>query len=310
MVIRSTGSWYDVRLNDDVVPTKMRGRFRLEMEDSNLTNPVAVGDYVRISQQDDGTGMIEEVLPRETMLCRRAAGRRVGMEQIIAANIDFVWIVQSIRLPKPTLGFIDRVLIMCERYELPAGIVLNKLDLLRPADEEQLHDIQMIYGEQLGYPVVCTSAIDKEGVEQWRELLQGRISVVTGPSGVGKSTLLNAIEPGLELRTGEVSEKSRKGRHTTTYAALYDLTGGGSVIDTPGIREFGVVEMEAWELGHYFPEFLPYIHDCRFPNCTHDHEPQCAVRDAVDEGKIHEQRYVSYLNILDSIHLGDEDVGR
>lgn len=309
VVIRSTGSWYEVQVRDDVIASTIRGKFRLEMEDAALTNPVAVGDRVTIQHLKDGTGVIEEVHPRETMLCRRAAGRRVGMAQIIAANIDFVWIVQSVRLPTPTLGFIDRVLVMCERYELDAGIILNKMDLLRPEDEAQVEDLAAIYGA-MGYELMFTSADQKRGLDALAEHLSDRVSVVTGPSGVGKTTLLNALEPGLDLRTGEVSEKNQKGRHTTTYAARYALSSGGAIVDTPGIREFGVVEMEAWELAHYFREFQPYIHDCRFPNCTHDHEPSCAVRDAADAGRIPEARYISYLKILDSIKLGDADVGR
>ncbi|NBB85815.1 MAG: ribosome small subunit-dependent GTPase A [Bacteroidetes bacterium] len=309
VVIRSTGSWYEVQVEDNVIASTIRGKFRLEMEDAALTNPVAVGDHVTIQHLKDGTGVIEEVHPRETMLCRRAAGRRVGMAQIIAANIDFVWIVQSVRLPTPTLGFIDRVLVMCERYELDAGIILNKMDLLRPKDEARIENIAAIYGA-MGYELMFTSAEQQRGLEALTEHLSDRVSVVTGPSGVGKTTLLNALEPGLDLRTGEVSEKNQKGRHTTTYAARYELSSGGAIVDTPGIREFGVVEMEAWELAHYFREFQPYIHDCRFPNCTHDHEPDCAVRDAADAGHIPEARYISYLKILDSIQLGDADVGR
>lgn len=309
VVVRSTGSWYEVQLEDQVIASTIRGKFRLDMEDAALTNPVAVGDRVTIQHLKDGTGVIEEVHPRQTMLCRRAAGRRVGMAQIIAANIDFVWIVQSVRLPTPTLGFIDRVLVMCERYELDAGIILNKMDLLRPKDEQRVEDLATIYGA-IGYELMFTSAAQNRGLDALTDHLSDRVSVVTGPSGVGKTTLLNALEPGLDLRTGAVSEKNQKGRHTTTYAARYELSCGGAIVDTPGIREFGVVEMEPWELAHYFREFAPFIHDCRFPNCTHDHEPDCAVRDAADAGRIPEARYVSYLKILDSIKLGDADVGR
>lgn len=308
VVIRSTGSWYEVQPDEgDAISARVRGKFRLA--DDNLTNPVAVGDRVRLRLEPDGSGLITEVKDRETMLCRRAAGRRVGKEQIIAANVDSVWVVQAVRLPRPNPGFIDRVIVMAERHELGAGIVFNKLDLLRPKDREAFEALSARY-ERIGYPVFRVSALRGDGIEALKEALAEKVSVVTGPSGTGKSTLLNAIEPQLELETGEVSEHTRKGRHTTTFAARYPLSGGGYVVDTPGIREFGVIDMEDWELSHYFPEFVPFIHECRFPNCTHDHEPDCAVRDAVDAGEIDEERYLSYLSILDSIHLGEHDVGR
>lgn len=307
LVTRSTGSWYDVQVDDRVIPSKVRGKFRLD--DQGVTNPVAVGDTVTIRLNEDDTGLITDIHPRENAFTRRASGRRVGMVHIIAANVDRIWIIQSVRLPKPNPGFIDRVLVMAEAHEIPAGIVFNKLDLLRPKDAakyEALHELYM----DLGYSVLETSAITGEGVDAFRDALVGATSVIAGPSGVGKTTLLNAVEPGLDLRTGAVSEKTRKGKHTTTYAALYPLTGGGYVVDTPGIREFGVLDLEDWELAHYFVEFRPHLEQCKFPTCTHDHEPGCAVKAAVEEGDISEQRYLSYLNILDSIHLGERDVGR
>jgi ribosome biogenesis GTPase len=307
LVIRSTGSWYDVQVDDQVIPSKVRGKFRLEEQD--LTNPVAVGDFVTIRLNKDETGMITEIHPRRNAFTRRAAGRRVGRAHIIAANVDDIWIIQSIRLPRPNPGFIDRVLVMAEAHEIPAGIVFNKLDLLRPKDEDDYCALRDLYAG-LGYDVLETSATTGAGVKAFRRALSEHTSVIAGPSGVGKSTLLNAVEPSLDLRTGQVSEKTRKGKHTTTYAALYPLSIGGYVVDTPGIREFGVLDLEDWELAHFFVEFRPYLEQCKFPTCTHDHEPGCAVKEAVDEGEITEQRYRSYLNILDSIHLGKHDVGR
>jgi len=307
IVVRSTGSWYDVQVDDRVVPSKVRGKFRLEGQRG--TNPVAVGDRVTIRTNPDDTGLITAIHERKNHLVRRAAGRRVGKEQVIAANIDFVWIVQSVRLPKPNPGFIDRVLVMAEAHEIPAGLIFNKMDLLRPKHEERLTTLTGLYAG-LGYDVLTTSAVTGAGVQALRERLTGHTSVVTGPSGVGKSTLLNAVEPGLGLRTGAVSAKTRKGRHTTTHAALYPVRGGGFVVDTPGIREFGVLDMEPWELSHFFPEMRPFLGDCRFPTCTHDHEPGCAVKEAVEAGTITKRRYRSYLNILDSINLGEHDVGR
>lgn len=314
-VVRSTGSWHDVHVGDRVVPSTIRGKFRLD--DTNLTNPVVVGDRVTIRLNDDDTGVITEIHERHNELARRAAGRRVGRAHVIAANVDQAWCIQSVRLPRVNPGFIDRFLVMTESHHIPAGIVFNKMDLLRPKDEELREDLEImteLYLD-LGYQVLHTSAETGDGVVAFREALLGHTSVISGPSGVGKSTLLNAVEPGLDLRTGDISQKTRKGRHTTTYAAFYPLTGGdgavdGYVVDTPGIREFGIIDMEPAELGGYFVEFRPYLNDCHFPNCTHDHEPGCAVKDALDEGYIDPQRYLSYINILDSLKLGEKDVGR
>ncbi len=307
IVIRSTGSWYDVQVNDQVVPSKVRGKFRLEEQEA--TNPVAVGDRVTLRLNPDETGLITTIHERKNRLSRRAAGRRIGREQVIVANIDMVWIIQAVRLPRPNPGFIDRVLVTTEAHEIEAGLVINKIDLIRKKDRAYLDFLHTLYID-LGYRVLLTSAKTGEGVDAFREALTGRTSVVTGPSGVGKSTLLNVVEPGLDLRTGEVSEKTRKGRHTTAHAALFPLSDGGFVVDTPGIREFGVLYLEPWELSHYFPEFLLHLEHCRFPTCTHDHEPGCAVIEAVLDDAITEERYYSYLNILHSIRLGEKDVGR
>ena len=306
-VIRSTGSWYQVQTEEGVVSSKVRGKFRLK--EQNTTNPVAVGDEVTIRMNEDDTGLITEIHPRRNKLCRRAAGRRVGQEHILVANVDAVWIVQAARLPAPNSGFIDRVLVMAELYDLSAGLVFNKIDLLSDNDYAAL-DVLIERYRELDYEVLTTSAKTGSGVETFRKKLTARTNVVTGPSGVGKSTLLNAIEPDLDLRTGDVSEKTRKGRHVTTNAALHPLSEGGYVVDTPGLREFGVLYLEPTQLAHYFVEFIPYLNDCRFPDCTHDHEPGCAVRDAVEAGAISEVRHESYLNILASIRQGEEDVGR
>ena len=307
VVIRSTGSWYDVMVGGEIVPSKIRGKFRLAEDD--VTNPIAVGDRVRLRLGADGTGLITEIFERKNKLSRRAAGRRVGREHVIVTNIDRVWTIQSVRLPKPNPGFIDRVLAMAEAHEIDAGLVINKIDLLHRKEEEHIEEIRALYAG-LGYPVLMMSAETGEGTEEFREALTGKTSVLTGPSGVGKSSILNVIEPDLGLQTAEVSEKTRKGRHTTTFVSLFPLSGGGFIVDTPGIREFGLVDIEPWELSHFFVEFAPHIEECRFPTCTHDHEPGCGVKEAVESGEISEQRYRSYLNILDSLNLGDRDVGR
>lgn len=307
VVIRSTGSWYDVMVGDDLVPSKIRGKFRLAEDD--VTNPVSVGDRVKLRLSPDETGLITEIYERKNKLSRRAAGRRVGREHIIVTNIDRVWMIQSARLPSPNPGFIDRILAVAEAHEIDAGIVINKIDLIDDQHRTQIEELRDLYAG-IGYPVLMTSAETGEGLDDLKEALSARTSVLTGPSGVGKSSILNAIEPELMIRTAEVSEKTRKGRHTTTSVSLFPLANGGYIVDTPGIREFGLLDIEPWELSHFFLEFRPFIERCHFPTCTHDHEPDCGVKEAVEEGEISEQRYRSYLNILDSINLGEKDVGR
>lgn len=304
-VIRSTGSWYDVQCGDRTIPSKVRGKFRLE--ETETTNPVAVGDQVTVRLNEDDTGFITEIHERENRLVRRAAGRRVGREHVIVANVDMVWVVQSVDFPRPNPGFVDRILVVAARNELPAGVLINKIDL---AVADVAHEEMAALYQELGYPVLLTSAESGEGLDELVSATAERTTVLVGPSGTGKSTLLNAIDPNLDLRTGEVSERTRKGKHTTTSVTLYPMANGGFIVDTPGVREFGVLDFEPLDLAHYFVEFVPFIHDCRFPNCTHDHEPGCAVIDAVEREDITEQRYYSYLNILHSLRMGARDVGR
>jgi ribosome biogenesis GTPase len=299
----------------EAVRARIRGKFRLLAEEFDETNPVAVGDRVVFRLDADGTGMITDIHQRVNKLSRRAAGRRVGREQVLVANVDAAWCVQSTFLPKFNAGFVDRFLVMAEAYDVVAGLVINKADLLDGHEraQEAIAFWKELY-EGLGYPVLLTSVETGEGVGGFREALVGVTSVVSGPSGVGKSSLLNAVDPALDLRTGEISEKTQKGKHTTTFATLYPFGGGppegGFVVDTPGIREFGIWNMEPAELGGYFVEFQPYVPDCRLPSCTHDHEPGCAVLDAVDAGVISMERYASYTSILESVRAGDADTGR
>ncbi len=305
LVLRSTGSWYEVRSDGETVQARVRGKFRLEERD--VTNPVAVGDRVAMRMGDDGTGLITELFPRHNKLSRRAAGRRHGREHVLIANVDAAWCVQAAKLPSFNPGFVDRFLVMAEVYGVPAGIVINKADLVEVAEHaEDLGYWQALY-ESLGYPVLLLSAETGDGVEDFGERLTDKISVVAGPSGVGKSTLLNAVDPSLELRTGEVSRKTRKGKHTTTFAELLPVA-GGYVADTPGIREYGLWDLEPEELSGYFVEMLPYLDDCKFSPCSHDHEPACAVKAAVEGDEIAPERYLSYLGLLAS--LRGEDVGR
>ncbi|MCH7975298.1 MAG: ribosome small subunit-dependent GTPase A [Bacteroidetes bacterium] len=311
-VIRSTGSWYSVLPDsgEEIIQARARGKFRLLQKEIAETNPLAVGDRVSLRMEGDGSGLITEIHPRRNQLSRRAAGRKVGKEHVIAANVDAAWCVQSAFSPKFNAGFVDRFLVMAEAYHLDAGLVINKIDLLE--DEPHAQDVIAFWKElyqNIGYPVLMTCAISGKGVDGLGDVLRDKTSVVAGPSGVGKTSLLNTLEPDLDLKTGVVSEKTQKGKHTTTFATLHQVA-GGLVVDTPGIREFGIWDMAPEELGGYFVEFLPLIGHCRFPDCTHDHEPDCAVSKAVDEGAITPERYGSYLNILASLQEGRRDVGR
>lgn len=307
IVVRTTGSWYDVRARDgQLIPSRVRGKFRLE--DRDVTNPIALGDRVSIRVETDGTGLITHLHDRINKLSRRAAGRRAGTEHVLVANVDRAWCVQASKLPAFNPGFVDRFFVMTEAYHIPAGLILNKVDLIKKPDHaEAMAYWQRLYGG-LGYPVLLTSAKDGTGLDALRRWITGTTSVLAGSSGVGKSSLLNAIDPDLALRTAEVSEKTRKGRHATTVAELHEVA-GGYIADTPGIREFGIWDMAPEELSGYFVEMRAHLGECRFQPCTHDHEPGCAVKQAVENDEIAPERYLSYLNILESLRKGS-DVGR
>lgn len=311
LVLRSTGSRHEVLTEDGVVSCTIRGKFRLQEEDA--TNPVVIGDRVVIQVNEDGSGVIVERDERHGKLSRRAAGRKVGREHIIIANLDMAWVVQSVRQPRINPGFIDRFLVMAEYRGLDAGIIINKTDLMDERAEEHISFFVELYAG-LGYEMMFTSVKTEEGVVELRKALESGIHVLVGPSGVGKSSLLNALSPHRRLRTGGISEATQKGKHTTTYAELL-ATGelrpdGGFIGDTPGLREFGLVDVEAGELSHYFVEFREHLDDCRFPNCTHDHEPGCRIKELVEEDALPVERYESYINMLRSVQLGDLDVGR
>lgn len=287
-----------------MVRSRIRGKFRLTRQ--NVTNPVAVGDRVSLRINDeDGTGFILSIHDRSNKLSRRASGHQTGEEHVMVANVDRAWIMQSVRLPSLNAAFVDRLLVAAAVNEIPAGIILNKMDLLTDANRAAVMDFHLRYAN-LGYPVLPMSAIEEQGIEPLKEKLQDQVSVVTGPSGTGKSSLLNAIEPGLDVETGEVSESTSKGTHTTTHAELHPLSFGGHLVDTPGIREFGVRQVHPKDLAHFFPEMRPYVNECKFPDCTHDHEPGCAIQAAVDRGDVHPERYDSYLRILESLQEQEE----
>ncbi len=299
LITKATGSWYQVRLNDGTsLACRLPGKMRLN--DLEVVNPVAVGDIVHITLQSDGSGIIDRVTERKNRLLRKATHGRRGI-QILASNVDLVLIVQSVRDPAFKTGFIDRVLVTSEAHDIPARIVLNKTDLAKgKKDEKKLKDTEDLYSK-IGYPLLRTSIFQPESVELLRSELRGKISVLTGHSGTGKSSLLNALSPELNLKTGEVSQSSNKGKHTTTYAQLLELDEHTFVVDTPGIREFGLVDFEPYEISHHFPEMKPLIERCHYSNCTHRHEPECAVLRAVEENRISESRYRSYRNIIESI---------
>lgn len=302
-IVESTGSWYEVAVEDQssktmqVIKARLPGRFRLD--DREVTNPVAVGDFVRISMNEDGTASIEEIEERENYITREATHGRRG-EQILAANIDQAMVVQSVRKPKIKEGFIDRFLVTCEAYQIPPFIIINKMDLAKDKEKEYVGELVELY-RSLGYQILLTSINDPESIDLLKEELKNKTSVFIGPSGVGKTSLLNQIDPEINRKVSEVSDYSNKGTHTTTYAKLVALNFGGYLVDTPGIREYGLVNIEPWELSLFFPEMLESRQDCKFNNCTHSHEPKCGVIKAFEDGDIDAGRYHSYLQMLESL---------
>ena len=302
-VVKNAGSHFLLsRLPEwKLFPAVLRGRVRLEH--GSTTNPVAVGDRVRCSvgEQLDEThpAVITEVLPRRNYLIRRSTNLS-RQSHVIAANLDQVLVTVSLYFPEIKLPFLDRILVTCEVYGIPAVILLNKIDMYGSEVPEQVGEFVRIYS-QAGYEVIQTSAVTGKGVDRVRGLCRGRLSLLTGESGVGKSSLIKAVDPSLNPRTGLISEAHLQGRHTTSLYEMYrmNLGGGGYLIDAPGLRGFGLVDMEKEEIYRYFPEMLRVADQCRFVPCTHTHEPGCAVKAAVDEGLISPERYNSYLGMLE-----------
>lgn len=284
-----------------VIDCRLRGNYRLR--GNKQTNPVAVGDYVEYAVQDDGTGVISEVMDRRNYIVRKAT-KLSKQTHVIAANIDLLCVVASLGLPRTSTGFIDRLLVTAEAYHIPAMVVFNKCDLYNDELWGAHHEVASIY-QQAGYGVMAVSALTGYGIDGLRAAMVNRTVLFTGHSGVGKSALLNALCPGLDLRVGEISDWSLKGKHTTTFAEIFPLSMGEGdrtfLIDTPGIKEFGMVDFAREELSLFFPEMRRVVEHCRFANCTHTHEPDCAVKQAVADGMVSEERYHNYLNILDSI---------
>ena len=290
-VVRATGSWYDVLHDGAMLRCRIRGKLRLKGVRS--TNPVVVGDEA-VCEADGGDCVIVDIVPRRNYVIRRASNLSKE-SHIIAANVDQALLMVTLRSPETPKEFADRFLVTCEAYKVPAAILLSKVDL---QDAEAVTEFRAVY-EGAGYRVLEVSAKEGRGVEEVRELLAGRTTLVSGNSGVGKSTLIQTIDPSLDIRTGEISDSRHKGRHTTTFSTMYPLAEGGAVIDTPGIKGFGLLDIDDAELWHYFPEMMRVAPGCRFYNCTHTHEPGCAVVEAVKAGEIAWSRYESYLKILD-----------
>lgn len=299
-IYRSTGSWYAAKTEaGSVYNARMKGIFKID--EINSTNPVAVGDIVDIEPEDPGsnTAIIDKIHERKNYIAR-SSPRNKKQHHIIASNIDQALLLATLKEPKTSQGFIDRCLIAAEAYHVPSIIVFNKTDLYKNKEWDVFEKLHKMYGD-LGYTVIKTSMKTYEGLDELKQLLQDKTTLFYGHSGTGKSTLINYLLPQLELRTREVSNWSGKGMHTTTFAEMFDLPFGGKIIDTPGIREFAINDMERSELSHYFPEMRAILNNCRFNNCLHIEEPGCAVKKAVEEGKIYMERYVSYYNILESI---------
>jgi len=301
LVYKSTGSWYVLRDENGVFRNaRMKGKLKID-EDISSTNPIAVGDYVVFEEEpgEEKSSIISEIKKRNNYIVRVSPHNK-NQKHIVAANLDLALVVSTIAEPRTSHGFIDRFLLTAEAYHIPAVIVVNKIDLLKPKHKEQLAHWQEMYG-RAGYELFPIVALDHQSVTALEQRLNGKTTLFSGHSGVGKSTLINQLIPGIDLRTTEVSGWSGKGQHTTTFAEMFDLPFGGKIIDTPGVKEFGLIDIEKEELSHYFPEMRKRLAECKFNNCLHINEPGCAVKKAVAEKEIDEERYISYMTIMDSI---------
>lgn len=296
-VYQSTGKWYSVKLeNGKLVQCRLKGKLRLDNVDT--TNPVAVGDKVDI-EMDNNDHTIAAIQKRENYIIR-SSPRHAHKNHIIASNIEQSLLIVSMRSPRTRLGFIDRFLVLCEMYHVPAKLIFNKKDLYRDKDFKTYETLKELY-EGLGYPTFLASIEDEDSIETVRNLLKDKNTLVSGQSGVGKSSILNKIEPELDIKTKVISNYNEKGQHTTTYATMYDLTFGGQVIDTPGIKMLSLINLEPEEVSHYFPEMIQLINQCKFDNCSHLSEPGCKVTDAYEQGLIAESRFTTYVNVYQEV---------
>jgi ribosome biogenesis GTPase len=303
LVYKSTGSWYTVKSDQgDFMECRIKGKFR--MKEIKSTNPIAVGDIVdyELDENSDAvTGTIHNIHDRKNYIVRKSVNLS-KQTHIIASNIDVVFLLITINNPPTTTSFIDRFLVTAEAYGIEAVLVFNKIDTFDDAMRDEQLYLQYIYSE-IGYKFLKVSAIEKKGLDELKKMMLGKVSMFSGHSGVGKSTLVNALEPNLSLKTKNISEQSKQGQHTTTFAEMYDLSFDAKIIDTPGIKGFGIVDMEPSEVSGYFPEFFKLQDECKFNNCLHKEEPNCAVKKALEENKIAWSRYNSYLKILE----GDDE---
>jgi ribosome biogenesis GTPase len=303
LVYKSTGSWYVVKTEDQqVFECRIKGKFR--MQDIKSTNPIAVGDVVDFELDDTSdtiTGTIHNIHERKNYIVRKSVNLS-KQTHIIASNIDIVFLLITINNPPTTTSFIDRFLVTAEAYGIEAVLIFNKIDTYDEAMQDEQSYLQYIYSD-IGYKFLKISAQEKKGLDQLKQLMTSKVSMFSGHSGVGKSTLVNALEPSLHLKTKHISEQSKQGQHTTTFAEMFDLSFDAKIIDTPGIKGFGIVDMEPSEVSGYFPEFFRLQEDCKFNNCLHKEEPHCAVKKALEENKIAWSRYNSYLKILE----GDDE---
>ncbi len=293
-VMQSTGSWYAVRTAEgEMVQCRLRGQFRIK--GIKTTNPVVVGDHVGFIIEEDGCGYITELKPRKNYIDRKST-KLSKISHIIAANLDHAFLVVTMKEPRTSLGFIDRFLVAAEGFRIPTHLVFNKFDLYSEEEKEEIAALRNIY-EKIGYGTLCTSTVTGEGIDELRMMMAGKVSLFSGHSGVGKSALINRIDPMLNLKIGRISDVHNKGMHTTTFASMHRVA-DGYIIDTPGVKEFGLIQYKPEEIRDYFPEIRQYNNRCRFSNCTHTHEPGCLVREAVESGEIAAHRYENYLNIL------------
>lgn len=302
VIYKSTGSWYIAKTIDGkILNARIKGVFKIDGITS--TNPVAVGDIVDVDLEDgsNDSSIITHIHERKNYIARTPTHAGRGQRHIIASNLDQAILFATLQTPRTSQGFIDRFLVAAEAYHVPAIIVFNKADLYRKKETEQYNRLKKIYNDA-GYSVLLISMKDGTGLDDVKKILTDKISLLSGHSGVGKSTFINYILPGSNLKTSEVSEWSGKGMHTTTFAEMFDLPFAGKIIDTPGIREFGIADIEKTELSHYFPEMRRALHECRFNNCLHINEPGCAVKGAVEREEVSAERYISYCNILDSLN--------
>ncbi len=297
IVVKSTGSWYLVKTETgETVEARIKGKFRLQ--GLKLTNPVAVGDKVEL-ESIEGDMRIVKIHPRTNYIVRQSPRKRMYLH-LIASNLDQIFLISTIREPNLKPGFIDRFLVTAESHSIPTVIILNKADIFTEEDLDIFEGLKWIY-EEAGYPVIAVSALEGTNVDVLQEMLKDKTTLIVGHSGVGKSTLSNALDSTLKLRTNEISNNTGKGQHTTTFAEMHTLQNGGQIIDTPGIKGFGFINMEPMEIAHNFKEIFKHSSECKFADCLHVNEPKCAVKEAVETGAISESRFYNYLSILEDV---------